>query len=422
MLFNYLWAKKNGGEVVLRFEDTDRERSDAQYEQYALDAFRILGIEPDHGPYRQSERTDIYRAKLEQLIALDKAYEAEESSDGSGNKVVRFRNPNTTITFTDHVRGEISIDTTDFGDFVIARSVNDPIYHFTVVVDDLEMGVTHILRGEDHITSTPRQILLIEALGGTRPEYAHLPLIVGEDKKKLSKRHGAVTVGGFVAQGYLPSAIVNYLAFLGWNPGDEREIFSLDELIQEFSLDKINKAPATFNYAKLDDINRQHVLKLDAEYLAAQIVDFLPSDTKELFQAHPTQSEKIMEYIILERINKFGDVTAMADRGEFDMFFARPAIDEELVQFKDEPLDKARELVGEVISRFETVEESAWERDVLKQLVWEWSAEVGRGSVLHPMRTVLSGSAQSPDPFTIAEIIGKQETLERLRDFTNSVT
>ena len=421
MLFNYLWAKKHKGQVVLRFEDTDSERSDMKYEQVAIQAFQTLGIEPDRGPFRQSERKDLYRTRLQELINQDLAYEGEESSDGSGQAVIRFRNPNKEVSFIDLVRGEITIDTTDFGDFIIARSLNDPLYHFTVVVDDLAMGVTHILRGEDHITSTPRQLVLIEALGGQAPTYAHLPLIVGDDKKKLSKRHGAVTVGGFMDQGYLPSALVNYLAFLGWNPGDDREIFSLEELIEEFSLDKVNKSPATFSYDKLDDINRQHLLMQEADYVAEQIVSFLPPDVREQFVSHPTKAEKIMQMVILERMSKFGDVTNMALSGEFACFFTRPSINSELVSFKDESMSQGQAWVAEVISRISHLDGSAWERDTIKNVLWEWLGEVGRGSVLHPMRTVLSGRASSPDPFTIAEILGKEETLERLQAFVNQV-
>jgi len=415
MLFNYLWAKKNKGQVVLRFEDTDRERSDAKYEPIAIEAFKTLGIEPDLGPFRQTERTGVYVSRLQELIEKDLAYEGEESSDGSGNKVIRFRNPNKKITFEDKVLGSIVIDTTDFGDFVIARSINDPIYHFTVVVDDIDMNITHVLRGADHITSTPRQILLFEALGGAVPQYAHLPLINGDDKKKLSKRHGAVTVGGFVAQGYLPEAIVNYLAFLGWNPGDEREIFSLEELISEFSLERIGKSPATFNYDKLDDINRHYLLQQEPDYVASEILNFLPMDVKTQFESDPTKSEKIMELIILERIKKFGDVAAMADTGEFSYFFDRPEVDVELVQFKEDPLSHAQELVQKAIEKLEEVSGDNWSKDNIKDALWDWSSEVGRGSVLHPMRTTLSGEKQSPDPFTLAYVLGKEETLERLR-------
>jgi glutamyl/glutaminyl-tRNA synthetase len=192
-LFSYLVKRKNAGDAVLRFEDTDRERSKKEYEEYILETLNDLGIEYDRGPFRQSDRTEFYTDAIETLLRNDQAFEAEESNDGSGQKVIRFRNPNKKITFKDAIRGEITIDTTDFGDFVIARSKTNPLYHLTVVVDDIDMGVTDVIRGEDHITSTPRQILLIEALGGIVPKYAHLPLIIGEDGKKLSKRHGAVT-------------------------------------------------------------------------------------------------------------------------------------------------------------------------------------------------------------------------------------
>ena len=186
LLFNYLFARHNDGKTVLRFEDTDRERSDRKFEQYVIDALDTLGIVYDSGPFRQSERNEFYSDAIQTLLDEDRAYEAEESQDGSGEKVIRFRNPNTKISFDDKIRGTITIDTTDFGDFVIARSKSNPLYHLTVVVDDIDMGVTHVIRGEDHITSTPRQILLIEALGGIVPTYAHIPLIIGEDKKKLS--------------------------------------------------------------------------------------------------------------------------------------------------------------------------------------------------------------------------------------------
>ena len=213
-LFNYLYAKKNKGEIVMRFEDTDRERSKKEYEDEILSTLKKLGLEFDSGPFRQSDRTEFYIDAIDTLLKNGNAFEAEESKDGSG-KVIRFKNPNKKITYQDKVRGEITIDTTDFGDFVIARSKTNPLYHLTVVVDDIDMGITHIIRGEDHITSTPRQILLIEALGGKIPIYAHVSFIIGEDKKKLSKRHGAVSYEEFEKLGYIPEAIFNYLALLG---------------------------------------------------------------------------------------------------------------------------------------------------------------------------------------------------------------
>ncbi|HIP33918.1 MAG TPA: hypothetical protein EYG89_04180 [Bacteroidia bacterium] len=193
LLFNYLYAKKNNGTIVMRFEDTDRERSKEEFEEFALETLDELGIDFDKGPFKQSKRSEFYIDAIETLLEKGVAFEGEESKDGSGDKVIRIKNPNKKIKFTDAIRGEIEIDTTDFGDFVIARSKTNPLYHLTVVVDDIDMGITDVIRGEDHITSTPRQIILIEALGGIIPKYAHLPLIVGNDKKKLGKRHGAVT-------------------------------------------------------------------------------------------------------------------------------------------------------------------------------------------------------------------------------------
>ncbi len=258
-LFSYLVKEKAGGEAILRFEDTDRERSKKEYEDYIIETLNDLKITYDNkNIFRQSERTEFYIDAIETLIKNGDAFEAEESKDGSGDKVIRFKNPNKKVTFTDAIRGEITIDTTDFGDFVIARSKTNPLYHLTVVVDDIDMAVTDVIRGEDHITSTPRQILLIEALGGNVPRYAHLPLIVGEDKKKLGKRHGAVTWQEFKEDGYLPEGVVNYLALLGWHPkdGNEQEIFSLKELVEIFKIEDVSKSPAKFDYTKLKDINK----------------------------------------------------------------------------------------------------------------------------------------------------------------------
>ena len=416
MLFNYLLAAQNNGKVILRFEDTNEETSDSKYEQIAIDTLDELGLVYHEGPYRQSDRLEIYQRYLQMLLDQDRAYYAEESNDESG-QVIRFRNPNKEVSFTDIVRGQITIDTTSFGDFIIARSFASPLYHFTVVVDDMDMGITHILRGEDHITSTPRQIVLLEALGKEPPQYAHLPLIVGGDKKKLGKRHGATGWSALKAQGYLPSAFINHLAFLGWNPGDEREIFTLSELITNFDIHKVGKNPAVYDYTKLDDINRQHLLQLERETLTGHILDFLPEQNKKQFDANPDKAQKIIELVILERINKFGDVTQMATQGEFDMFFSHREIDQDLVCFKNEPQETGQALVQQAVEKLAQVETELWHKDTVKECLWKWSGEVGRGSVLHPMRTVLSGRAQSPDPFTIAEILGKEETLARLRLF-----
>lgn len=419
LLFNYLYARQHDGEIVMRFEDTDLERSKKEYEGTILRDLEILGLTFDHGPFRQSERTERYQEVIKEFIEKGLAYEGEESNDGSG-KVIRFKNPNKEITFRDEVRGDITIDTTDFGDFVIARSMQNPLYHLTVVVDDIDGGITHVIRGEDHITSTPRQILMIEALGGVVPAYAHLPLIVGEDKKKLGKRHGAVTLSEFGKLGYLPEAVVNQLALLGWNPGDEREIFTLDELVSEFSLEKVQKGAATFSYQKLDDINKQHMSRLSQEKLREYIIAFLPDDYAVWFTEHKELSDKIIADVITERISKFWDVGDMATDGELEYFFIRPQIDKDLVTFKDESLEQAQEHVKTLVAKLEGVSDIDWNKEYLKDFLWDWTGEVGRGSVLHPMRTTLSGQKQSPDPFTLAGILGKDETMARLQALLES--
>ena len=414
MLFNYLFTRQNKGEIFMRFEDTDRERSSAEHEVAAKETLELLGITYDHGPFRQSERTALYREKLEQLIAEGKAYEGEKSQDGSGNKVIRFKNPNKTVTFKDVIRGEISIDSEQFEDFVIARSIDNPIYHFTVVVDDIDMGVSHVIRGEDHVTSTPRQILLMEALGADVPQYAHLPLIVGDDKKKLGKRHGAVTVSSFIEAGYLPSAIVNYLAFLGWNPGGEREIYSLPELVELFTLEKVGKNPATFNYEKLADINKQHMLLLDEDVYREKLIEFLPSEMHIKFKENDVVAKRIIHSIIKERISAFAQVRELVQEGEFDCFFEQAKIDLELMKFKEDPKEHMITLMKESRKKLDAISEDDWSAETTKGALWDWSGEVGRGSVLHPLRTLLSGKKQSPDPFTLAEVLGRDATIARI--------
>src|SRR3989338_10065153 len=232
-LFNYFFARQNGGQFIVRVEDTDKVRSKKEYELGMLDSLKWLGLSRDGQLWHQSERVEIYKKYLRKLIDEGKAYVSQDT-EGDNKEVIRFKNPNKVITFTDLVRGEISFDTSDLKDFVIARNVDDPLYHLTVVVDDHEVGVTHIIRGDDGISNTPRQILLQEAIGATRPQYAHVPLILAPDKSKMSARHGATSLRDFRAKGYLPEAIINYLALLGWNPGTDQEIFTIAELIEEF--------------------------------------------------------------------------------------------------------------------------------------------------------------------------------------------
>jgi glutamyl/glutaminyl-tRNA synthetase len=230
-LFNYLFARQNNGKFILRIEDTDRARSTAEFEQNILDGLAALGLKADGKITRQSERIDLYRDKIKQLIDSGRAYVSSESV-GTNREVIRLKNDGIQVTFQDLIHGEITFDTTELGDLVIAKKIDEPLFHLTVVVDDAEMGITHVIRGEDHISNTARQILIQEALGYWRPAYAHLPLILAPDRSKLSKRHGATAVSDFLAQGYLPAALVNFMALLGWSPqagpqGTDQEVFDM---------------------------------------------------------------------------------------------------------------------------------------------------------------------------------------------------
>ncbi len=416
-LFNYLFAKKNNGEIYLRFEDTDKERSEKKYEEIILNTLKTLGLDFDFGPTWQSQRIEIYQKALEKLIENKNAYFAEESQDGSGEKVIRFKNPNKKIKFNDLIRGEIEIDTSDFGDFVIARSLENPIYHLTVVVDDIESEISHIIRGEDHITSTPRQILLIEALGGEIPEYAHLPLLVGSDGKKLGKRHGAVSWPEFEKDGYLPESLFNYLALLGWNPGggEEQEFFSKEELMEKFSIENINKSPAKFSYEKLDSINKYWMSRLSDEDYKKNVFNFLSEKMLENFNS--PKGQKIISLVLKERVSKFSEILEMEKAGEFDYFFQKPNLENIKINFKDDGDEKTKKILKELYEKLEEISEENFNAKKIKEILWDWSGELGRGSVLHPFRTILSGAEKSPDPFVLAEILEKEETLSRLKNY-----
>jgi len=265
-LFNYIFAKQNGGKFILRIEDTDRERSKPEYEEEIKDGLKWLGIIPDE-TYKQSERTEIYKKYLKKLVEKGVAYVSKEpKKDGVGDvEVVRFKNPNKRVSFQDIIRGEVSFDTTELKDFVIAKSLDEPLYHFANVVDDFEMGITHIIRGEDHISNTPRQILIQEAIGSPRPIYAHLPLILAQDRSKLSKRkHGeSVSLAYYRGQGIVSEAMINFLAILGWHPSasDASEVLSFKEITEQFKLERVQKSGAVLDSNKLNWLNKQYLKK-----------------------------------------------------------------------------------------------------------------------------------------------------------------
>ncbi|MES2059585.1 MAG: glutamate--tRNA ligase family protein, partial [Patescibacteria group bacterium] len=266
-IFSYFFARKHGGKFILRIEDTDKERSKQEFEKDILESLEWLGLEYDE-MYRQSENVDRHKFYLEKMIAGGNAYiSKEEAKDGSGiiKEIVRFKNPNTIVSFQDEIKGEVKMDTADLGDFVIAKNISEPLFHLAVVVDDFEEGVTHVIRGEDHVSNTPRQILIQRAIGAPTPIYAHLPLVLGPDKLKLSKRRGALAASSYKEKGFLPDAILNGVAFVGWNPGTDKEIFTKSELIEAFDLSKVQKSPAVFSDEKLEWFNKEHIKLLPQE-------------------------------------------------------------------------------------------------------------------------------------------------------------
>lgn len=416
-LFNYLFARKHGGTMLFRSEDTDRERSKSEYEAEILEGLRWLGLQWDNTKIvRQSERTALYRGYLEKMIASGTAYVSEEESKKQAGEmvaVVRLKNPNKEITFTDLVRGEITFDTTELGDLVIARSLDDPLYHLTVVIDDYEMGVTHVLRGEDHISNTPRQILIQEAVGAPRPAYAHLPLILAPDRSKMSKRHGAVSLIEYRNEGFLPNAIVNYLALLGWNPGTDQEIFTMEQLIEQFSIDHIQKSGAVFDRAKFEWINKEHLAQLpDTAYLELVHKALTPRLT-ELPQFSTERLERLLP-VIRERVHTMHEFIQAAEEGEYDFAFAEPMPDPALIKWKnDATAADAAPRLERVTALLETADFST--PDTIKAVVWPYAEEAGKGEVLWPLRVALTGRERSPDPFMCAFILGREETLARVK-------
>jgi len=415
-LFNFLFAKHTGGTFILRIEDTDKERSKKEFEQDILEGLSWLKLKHD-ALYRQSDRTAFYTDVIEQLLDSEKAYVSKEKSKaepGVEVEVVRLKNPGTTITFNDLIRGDVSFDTTELGDFVIARSITEPLYHLAVVSDDNDMEVTHVIRGEDHISNTPRQILIGEALGYVRPQYAHIPLILAPDRSKLSKRGTTTSIAEYSKMGYLREALVNYLALLGWNPGTDQELFTIDELIKSFSIEDIQKGGAVFDTVKLDWFNREYIQKLPKEEFVEKVKEYLPKKFEEQEQYSENRVEAFSS-VLLEKIHRFGEIEELAEQGEFDYFFVPPTYEVSLLPQKDNP---GAEAIGEHLTQIskllDCVEEGAFTTDSVKSAVWDYADEQGRGTVLWPMRVALSGKKQSPDPFKLAEIFGKKETLARL--------
>lgn len=425
-LFNFLLAKKAGGTFIIRSEDTDKARSQAVFEEEILDGLSWLGITANAYTgadfYRQSEQTPLYRGHLEKLIAQDLAYISNEDSKmhpGELVAVVRLRNKNGLVRFHDEIRGDIEFDTTELGDFVIARNLDDALYHFAVVVDDFDMGVTHVVRGEDHISNTPRQILIQEALGAPRPFYAHLPLILAPDRSKMSKRHGAVALYEYRDKGYLPEALINYLALLGWNPGTDQELFSLDDLVNSFDLSKIQKGGAIFDIEKLKWFNREHLKAAPDAMFKERLV--AAAQIKYAVQAISDRTEKRLLHLIRERSTILSDIDTDIDAGEYDFAFIAPLPSADLMRWKKDA--HAKDAIPRLLKVTELLEagNDSDDPEEIKKILWMYAEEVGKGEVLWPLRTALTGKEKSPDPFTVIATIGIPESISRIKTACDTI-
>lgn len=416
-LFNYLFTKQNNGKFILRIEDTDKERSKKEYEDDILEGIKWLGLNFDE-MYRQSDRKEIYKKYIEKLISENKAYiSKEENREGGRSEVVRFKNPNIKIKFKDVIRGEVEFDTTELNNFVIAKSLGEPLYHLAVVIDDFEMNVTHIIRGEDHISNTPRQILIQKALDFPEVVYAHIPLILAEDRSKLSKRkHGeSVSLNYYQKEGILPQAMNNYLALLGWNPGDDREILSMEEVISSFNLEKVQKGGAIFNTEKLEWLNAQYIKNMSAEESQKKIKDIIESNKKESWKIDDDVIEKISP-VILERVRKWSDVKNMISEGELDYFFEKPILKAESLIWKKSNNKNTQKYLEKILEISRNLEEKDFNAKILREKLMEYADEKGRGDVLWPTRFALTGRDKSPDSFIISEILGKKESIKRWQE------
>ncbi len=454
-LFNWLLAKSTGGKMVLRIEDTDLSRSTRESEENIKEALHWLGMDWDEGvdvggpepSYRQSERLDIYRRFTEQLLAEGKAYycyeteeelqEAQERRrkegkppvydgrcrnltaeeraefEAMGRKpAIRLRCPeNETLAFDDLVRGHISFDSNGIGDFIIVKSDGMPVYNYAVVIDDALMGITHVIRAEEHLSNTPRQLVIYRALGFAEPKFGHISLILGEDGKKMSKRHGATSVQQYRDLGYLPEAIVNFLALLGWAPEGEEELFDIPALIEHFSMDRVSKNPAVVNIEKLNWINfhymkeqpSEKLLELTLPHLVA--AGYVPADLSEELK------EKVMAIVdSLRNYIYFGAQVVEHAKP----FFVRPNIEDPEMKevLQAETTDIVLTAFAEQIRNMDS-----WEATNLNQAIKAVQKETGvKGKNLYaPLRIALMGAMHGPDLAGSATLLGKDECLYRLQ-------
>jgi glutamyl-tRNA synthetase len=447
-LFNYLYAKNQQGKFAIRIEDTDIARSTKESEQDIIDGLEWLGLIPDEGvssqgelgdlgPYRQSQRAETYKPYLEQLVSSGHAYwcslsdqeinflkqEAEQKNEQfvlrskyrdqkqkpTEKSVIRFKVPDAKIVFEDKIKGKIEFDTSLLGDFVIAKNLEYPLYNFVVVIDDELMQITHIIRGDDHIANTPKQILINQALGFKPKQFAHLPLILAPDKSKMSKRFGATSIREYREQGYLPEALINFLALLGWNEGNDREYYTLSEIIEKFSLKRVQKSGAIFNIQKLDSINSNYIKQLSQDKQLALGRQYLIKNGFDIEKWTEKQLNQIIQ-IDIQRIKKFADIGK-----EIDFLWQQPIYKPEILAYKamnNNQITASLEWSQRLLYNIKDMESSDLENFIKNNIQAE---NKQMGEILWPLRVSLSGREKSASPFEIIAILGRDESIRRIQ-------
>ncbi len=447
-LFNYLFARKNNGIFILRIEDTDKERSKKEYEEGIIEDLKWIGIEwdegpdigGDYGPYRQSERLSIYREMADKLLREGKAYkcfctkeEIEKRTKGTGydgkcrnlteeeierfekegrEYVLRFKVPEKgKIVVNDLIRGKVEFKTDFITDFVIMKSDNTPTFHFAVVVDDYLMKITHVIRGEDHLSNTPKHIMLFEAIGSKIPEFAHMSMTLGPDRTRLSKRHGATSVRAYREEGYLPEAFFNYISLLGFGTTDSKEIFTKEELIQEFSIERCHKANAIFDPEKLLWMNGFYIRNSSPERLLSLSLPFLKEAglIKEPLSEEEKEYLKKLIYLHREKVKTLKEIPLWID------YFLKDEIEYEEKSVEKYLDEKGKKVISELLPYLENC--PSFEKETLENSLRKFFEEkkYKTKDVFHPLRVAVSGRMRGPGIFELLEFLGKERVIKRIK-------
>lgn len=401
-LFNWLYARHTGGKFLLRIEDTDKARSSKKFLDEILEDLKWMGIDWDDEPLHQSQRFEVYREKAEQILAKEKAYK-------EGEAIIFKVEKGRTIEVNDMIHGKIAVNTDDIKDQVMIKSDGSPTYNFACVVDDAYMEITHILRGDDHISNTPKQILFYEALELTPPKFGHMPLILGQDGAKLSKRHGGVSVEEYKREGFLPEALANYLILLGWFPGEDREVLSMDEAVKLFDISDMSDVQAKFDIQKLRWLNGEYIMKKTTEELLPLIKDQLLTAGFDMSGVTDDYISKLVDLykIRIKTLRELGDLADWFFKDDFTMDEEgkRKYLDKE--ENKDNIRIFADRLDGLEDFSHENIEKIC--RDIAEE------KELKAADIIHPTRLAISGKTRGAGLFEVMELLGKEKVIKRMR-------